>query len=94
MTKAQLVPLQKLTDMVPASTGGDLPTKIASMNDLGGLVKAARLARKLSQQEFADQAGVGRRFVSELENGKATLQFDKVIAVAASVGIELFVRER
>jgi y4mF family transcriptional regulator len=64
------------------------------MKDLGHLIKAARQIRKLSQQAFADQAGVGRRFVSELENGKPTLQFDKVIEVAATVGIELFARER
>ena len=68
--------------------------KIASAADLGRLLRAARDERGLSQQAFADLAGVGRRFVSELENGKATLEFDKVLSVAAAAGIDLFARRR
>jgi y4mF family transcriptional regulator len=68
-------------------------SRIATAADIGRLIKAARQQRQLSQQDFADLAGVGRRFISELENGKATLEFDKVLQVAASVGIDLFARE-
>ena len=39
-------------------------------------------------------AGVGRRFISELENGKATLEIDKVLKVAAAAGIDFLARER
>jgi y4mF family transcriptional regulator len=69
-------------------------SKISSVADVGVLVRAARERQKLSQQAFADLAGVGRRFLSELENGKATLEFDKVLKVAAASGIDLFVKER
>jgi y4mF family transcriptional regulator len=68
-------------------------SRISTAADIGRLIKAARQQRQLSQQDFADLAGVGRRFISELENGKATLEFDKVLHVAASVGIDLFARE-
>ena len=68
--------------------------KIASAGDLGRLLRAAREERGLSQQAFADLAGVGRRFVSELENGKATLEIDKVLSVAAAAGIDVFARRR
>ncbi len=70
------------------------PTKITSVADIGVLVRAARERQKLSQQSFADLAGVGRRFLSELENGKGTLEFDKVLKVAAASGIDLFAKER
>jgi y4mF family transcriptional regulator len=67
---------------------------VTSVHDLGQLVREAREQRKLSQQAFADLAGVGRRFISELENGKATLEFDKVLQVASATGIDLLARRR
>jgi y4mF family transcriptional regulator len=70
------------------------PVAITSVHDLGQLIREAREERKLSQQAFADLAGVGRRFISELENGKATLEFDKVLQVASATGIDLLARRR
>lgn len=67
---------------------------ITSAKDIGLLVRMEREKRKLSQQSFADLAGVGRRFISELENGKASLEFDKVIKVVAAAGIHLIARPR
>ena len=67
---------------------------IASPADLGRLVRAVRERRDFSQQEFADLAGVGRRFLSELENGKPTLELGKVLKVTNTAGIVLFARER
>ena len=61
-----------------------------SATTIGALVRAYREAHGLSQQRFADAAGVGRRFLSELENGKPSLEFDKVLDVARAAGIEIF----
>ncbi|MFC0804525.1 MULTISPECIES: helix-turn-helix transcriptional regulator [Sinorhizobium] len=69
-------------------------TEIAIPGDLGRIVREAREARNLSQQDFADLAGVGRRFLSELENGKATLEFQKVLKVAHAAGISIFAQPR
>ncbi|WP_082221879.1 helix-turn-helix transcriptional regulator [Mesorhizobium loti] len=69
-------------------------TTIASSADLGRLVRKVREGRGLSQQEFADLAGVGRRFLSELENGKLTLELGKVLKVVNAAGIALLARER
>ncbi|WP_210243835.1 helix-turn-helix transcriptional regulator [Mesorhizobium sp. B2-1-3A] len=66
---------------------------ITSPADLGRLVRAARKRRDFSQQQFADLAGVGRRFLSELENGKPTLELGKVLKVAGAAGITLFARQ-
>lgn len=70
------------------------PTGIKTAADIGTLIRAYRKTHGFSQQSFADLSGVGRRFVSELENGKATLEFDKVARVAASAGIDLFAQPR
>lgn len=43
---------------------------------------------KLTQQEFAQKAGVGLRFIRELEQGKPTLRLDKVNQVLGMFGYE------
>ncbi len=55
---------------------------------------AARRGMKLTQLAFANLAGVGRRFVSELERGKPTLEFDKVVQACAAAGLDIFVKAR
>lgn len=66
--------------------------EIQSPDDLGLLIRKARERRNQSQQNFADLAGVGRRFVSELENGKATLELGKVLKVMRAAGLSIFAR--
>lgn len=68
--------------------------ELLNPQDLGRLVRQARERMSLTQQAFADLAGVGRRFLSELENGKETLELGKVMRVASAAGISLFARER
>ena len=62
---------------------------IRTAGDLGAMIRRARKAMKLSQGAFAAHAGVGRRFVSELESGKPSLEFDKVLACTAAAGIDI-----
>ncbi|HZE45511.1 MAG TPA: helix-turn-helix transcriptional regulator [Xanthobacteraceae bacterium] len=68
--------------------------RAASAADIGRAVRAARKAMGMTQQRFADLAGVGRRFLSELEGGKPTLEIDRVLAVCAAAGIDLVLRPR
>ena len=46
--------------------------------DLSNHVKQKRKQYKLTQPELALKAGVGLRFVRDLEQGKTTLRMDKV----------------
>lgn len=68
--------------------------EIRSLDQLGEFVMTRRKAKKLTQQEFADLAGVGRRFVSELESGKPTAEIGKVLKVLNALGIDLIVKDR
>jgi y4mF family transcriptional regulator len=53
---------------------------------VGGFVRQRRLSAGLTQQQLGELAGVGKRFVVELESGKATLRLDKVNLVLAVFG--------
>ena len=44
---------------------------------------------KLTQPELAEKAGVGLRFIRELEQGKQTLRLDKVNQVLKLFGYEV-----
>ena len=52
-------------------------------------IKSRRKEHGLTQVELAERAGVGLRFVRELERGKSTVQLDKVNMVLKLFGEEL-----
>lgn len=57
-------------------------------------IKRLRKTAGLTQAELAERAGVGLRFVRELEQGKATVRLDKVQQVLDLLGHELHVRPK
>jgi y4mF family transcriptional regulator len=67
---------------------------IATPAQLGSFIKSVRKSQGLTQQQFADLSGVGRRFIVECEAGKPRLEFAKVLQVAASAGIDIFAVKR
>jgi len=78
----------------PRFYGGTISHQVDAVATLGSLVKARRRAMNLNQQEFADLAGVGRRFVSELEAGKPSLEIGKVLGVCRAAGIDILAAQR
>jgi y4mF family transcriptional regulator len=59
------------------------------MSKVASFTKYQRKKLKLTQEELAAKAGVGIRFIRELEQGKETLQLDKVNQVLALFGFSL-----
>ena len=57
--------------------------------ELSAFLKEKRKQTNLTQQDLAEKAGVGLRFVRELEQGKTTLRIDKVNQVLRLFGHEL-----
>ena len=58
---------------------------------LGQVVRRERKAQKLRQAELAAAAGVGIRFIVDLEAGKPTLQLEKALHVLATLGCEVII---
>lgn len=56
------------------------------MESIANHLKQKRKQHGLSQVELAARAGVGLRFVREMEQGKETLRMDKVNDVLALFG--------
>ncbi len=52
-------------------------------------LKEKRKAFGFTQEDLAIKAGVGLRFIRELEQGKTTLRMDKVNQVLALFGAQL-----
>ena len=63
-------------------TGGD------RMNQIAEFIKKHRKAAGLTQEQFAMRAGLGLRFVRELEQGKETVRMDKVNIALGMFGME------
>lgn len=66
---------------------------IVTPAELGTALRNARRARGLRLEDVALGAGVGTRFVSELERGKPTARLAETMRVAASLGLRLIVED-
>jgi len=56
------------------------------MTKISSFIKYYRKKLNLTQEELANKAGVGIRFIREMEQGKETLQLDKVNQVLSLFG--------
>jgi len=56
---------------------------------LSAFLKEKRKITKLTQEELALKAGVGLRFIRDIEQGKTSLRMDKVNQVLRLFGHEL-----
>jgi y4mF family transcriptional regulator len=66
-----------------------IPIEIVTPDQLGQALRAARKARGLRLEDLALAAGVGVRFLSELERGKPTARLAETLRVAAALGVRL-----
>ena len=57
--------------------------------EIGDIVRTTRKASGLRQDELAGAAGVGLRFIVDLEAGKPTAQIGKTLQVLAALGCSL-----
>lgn len=60
---------------------------------IGKKIKEIRKQAGLTQKELAYRAGVGLRFLRELEQGKQTVRMDKVSEVLEFLGYHIGVRK-
>lgn len=67
---------------------------VHSVRDFGSAVKAARKREGLTQRELADACRCGVRFISDLENGKPTVEFALAMRIANALGMDLALLRR
>ncbi len=68
-----------------------------SVKDMKGLGEAIRKRRRelgYTQAFLADYAGVSTSFLSELENGKETIQAGKMMEIIGLLGMDICVTKR
>lgn len=70
-----------------------MATLVRTPSDLGRVARAAREAQGLRLEDVSLAAGVGIRFVSELERGKPSVRLAETLRVLAAVGIRLSAEE-
>ena len=66
-----------------------METVIRDSTQLAKIVRNARKLQHVTQVQLSQLADVGVRFVRDLEDGKATLQLDKVMRVLETLGISV-----
>ncbi len=55
---------------------------------IGALVRMTRKSMGVTQKDLAMTSGTGLRFIIEMEKGKPTCQFGKVLTVLHTLGIK------
>jgi y4mF family transcriptional regulator len=68
--------------------------KIRDVCDIGAAIRTKRNAIGFRQEELAALAGVGPRFLSEIENGKESAEIGKVLRVLLRLGLEVSIKPR
>ena len=63
--------------------------KIKSPSDIGNAVRKKRKEDGLTLADASALCGVGYRFLSDLENGKPTVELGKTLQVIAGLGLEV-----
>jgi len=62
---------------------------VMTIEEIGRTIRQERKSQGLTQGELAMTANTASRFISELENGKATCQIGKALKVIRCLGIKI-----
>ena len=71
-----------------------MKNKAATAVDIGAAVRKKRKEDGLTLADAAALCGVGYRFMSNLENGKTTVQVGKVLQVLTALGLDVTIEAR
>lgn len=65
---------------------------IKNSKDMGHMVRNTRKDKKITQAQLAAAAGVGVRFIVDLESGKETISLNKALKVLTVLGLDTEVK--
>lgn len=63
--------------------------QVNNMVEIAHAVREARRSQGISQTVLAQLSNVGLRFVCEIEHGKKSVRFDKLLSVLTTLGLSL-----
>lgn len=69
-------------------------TELTNTTQLGELIREERKRQSLTQEQLAALAGVGVRFVRELEHGKDSCRIGLALQVMQTLGLDLRLHRR
>ena len=79
---------------LPLGHSADTETPIHSSVELGAVIREQRKRLALKQLDLAGLGNTGNRFIVDLENGKPTVQLQKVLDLMDLLGLEVVVRTK
>ena len=68
--------------------------KVLDSKSFGEMVKAKRKKLGYTQKYICEVSGISASYISDLENGKATVELGKAIYLANLLGIDVELNER
>lgn len=86
--------MPSVTSELPSGKPMGQEATIRSSVELGAVVREQRKRLSLKQLDIAGMGNTGNRFIVDLENGKPTVQLQKVLDVMDLLGLELVVRTK
>lgn len=81
-------------EKIPLGNSGGEALSVRTSVQLGEIVRKQRAKQSLRQLDVAGLGNTGNRFIVELENGKPTVQLQKVLDVLDLLGLEVIVRPK
>lgn len=73
---------------------GKQATVVHSTVELGVLISSARKQQKLTQKDMAGLGNTGNRLIVDIENGKPTVQLQKVFDLLNLLGLEVSIKRK
>lgn len=64
-----------------------MATTYVQLRKFGAAIRAARMARKITQEDFAGQAEIDRTYMSEIERGKVNVSFQYITKIARALRV-------
>ena len=68
--------------------------KTTSMTDIAAIVRNERKRQGATQVELSQMANVGIRFLRDVEDGKPSVHFDKLMRIMIILGISVDIKTR
>jgi transcriptional regulator with XRE-family HTH domain len=67
---------------------------VRTTEEIGSLIRLVRNEQGINQMVVAGIFGSGNRFISDAENGKKTIQAQKLLDLLGMVGLEVVIRRK